>query len=425
MRKIVSWSVLTGCCMVLAVWPAPAAPWARFRGPNGTGVAPDRDIPIKWDEKEGILWKVPIGPGNSSPVVWGDQVFVQSAVADASERKLLCLSAGDGKVLWSRSVTGVPFKTLNRFNTYASSTPAADGERVYVIFWDGEGQTVHAYDFKGNPLWQHNLGPFQSQHGAGASPVVHDGKLFINHDQDGSAAVVALDARTGKRVWEEKRPAFRACYSVPFLLERPGGGPALVVASTAGLTAYHPHDGSTVWNYTWSFQGMALRTVGSPLYHQGMIFAPSGDGGGARDMIAIRADGKGDVTKTHLLWRNRGKKGSLLPYVPTILAHGDHLYYTSDLGVACCAVAKTGEVAWTARLGGGSIFGSPVLIDGKVYAVNENGEVFVFPASPDGLKLLATNELGETVRSSPSVADGRLFLRGEKHLFCIGKAAGK
>ncbi|HXG09173.1 MAG TPA: PQQ-binding-like beta-propeller repeat protein [Gemmataceae bacterium] len=418
--RIGIWLVLVVCCLTLAGWEAFAGNWPRFRGPNGTGTAPDLDVPIRWNERENILWKTALpGPGNSSPVVWGDHIFLQSSTPDARERMLLCLSARDGKILWSRTVPGAPFKKLNPRNTHASSTPAADGERVYTIFWDGNGQTVHAYDFKGTPLWTHHLGTFTSQHGAGASPIVYDGRLYINNDQDGSAAVICLDAATGRQLWEAKRPAFRACYSAPFMLERPGEPPVLIVASTAGITAYNPSNGSEVWNFTWSFPGMALRTVGSPLYHQGLVFACAGDGSGLRHMIAVKADGRGDVSKTHLAWENRDK--SLLPYVPTILARGGHLYYITDtIGLAVCMEAKTGKVVWSERLEG-PVTASPVLIDGKVYAINEAGTVYVFAADPAGFKLLAKNSVDEPVRASPAVADNRLFIRGANHLYCIAK----
>lgn len=420
--KIVLGLGLALCCFTLADFQASADNWPRFRGPNGTGIASDKNIPITWNDKEGVLWKTAIpGSGNSSPIIWGNHVFLQSSTDDAKERMLLCLNASDGKILWSRTVPGGRFVDgkINPRNTYASNTPATDGERVYAIFWDGKGQTVHAFDFKGTPLWQQPLGPFKSQHGSGASPIVYDGKLFINNDQDGTASVVALDAKTGKPVWEVKRPPFRTCYSVPFILERPGEAPALIIASTAGITAYQPDNGNEIWKYSWSFPGMALRTVGSPMYHQGMLFVTGGDGSGLRHMIAVKAEGnKGDITKTHLIWESQDK--AVLPYVPTILTLGDHLYYVNDAGIAFCMEAKTGKPIWNERLGTG-MSSSPIMIDGNVYAVGENGDVYVFPATPKGYQQLGRTSLGEPSRSSPAVADGRLFIRGANHLFCIGK----
>jgi outer membrane protein assembly factor BamB len=202
------------------------------------------------------------------------------------------------------------------------------------------------------------------------------------------------------------------------LLERTGEPTQLIVASTAGLTAYDPKSGLIQWNYKWSFEGMPLRTVASPLCGDGLVFANSGDGGGARDTIAIRADGKGDITSTALVWQQR----RTWPYVPTMLLYGKHIYFVNDQGIAACAVAATGEIVWSERLGG-TVTASPILIDGKVYSVNNDGAMHVFAAEPK-FKLLAKNSLGEAVTATPAVAGQRLFVRGADHLFCIGKPKG-
>jgi outer membrane protein assembly factor BamB len=326
----------------------------------------------------------------------------------------------DGKLLWSRSVPGGPAK-IHAKSSLASSTPATDGERVYTLFWDGSDVTMAAYDFKGNPVWQRELGSFISQHGFGASPVVYDDKVFFANDQDDTAALLALEAKTGKTIWQVPRRAFRACYSSPFLLERPGEAPELIVASTAGVTSYNPQNGSENWNCNWNFVGMPLRTVASPIYSQGLILASSGDGNGARHMMAVRVGGKGDVSKTHMAWEHK----RTFPYVPGMLTAGEYLYYVNDFGLAGCHVLKTGESVWSepVRLGG-DIKACPLLIDGKIYAINELGTVYVFAAEPT-FKLLAKNTLGESVIATPAVADNRLFIRGDSHLFCIGKPAAK
>jgi outer membrane protein assembly factor BamB len=303
-------------------------------------------------------------------------------------------------------------------NSLASSTPATDGKRVYAYFWDGRDTGIHAFDMEGNPLWHYDLGGFTSQHGPGASPIVYQDRVFVLSDQDGASRVVALDAATGNLAWEAARQPFRACYSTPCLLERTGEPTQLIVASTAGLTAYDPKSGLIQWNYKWSFEGMPLRTVASPLCGDGLVFANSGDGGGARDTIAIRADGKGDITSTALVWQQR----RTWPYVPTMLLYGEHIYFVNDQGIAACAVAATGEIVWSERLGG-TVTASPILIDGKVYSVNNDGAVHVFAAEPK-FKLLAKNSLGEAVTATPAVAGQRLFVRGADHLFCIGKPKG-
>jgi outer membrane protein assembly factor BamB len=414
----------TGLCALLVasscwsiVWEssASAAEWARFRGPNGVGIASGKDIPIEWSDKDGILWKVPIGPGNSSPVVWGNRVFLQSASADGKERRLLCLNVADGRIMWSEQVPGNRVRTHNK-NSLASSTPATDGERVYAMFWDGQEMFVYAYDFKGQLVWKRALGSHKSQHGAGVSPMVYRDKVILANDQDGSSVLVAMEAKTGKIAWQVERPAFRACYSTPFLLDQPGQPIELIVGSTAGVASYQPDTGSVNWNWTWRFSGDPLRTVSSPIFNQGMIFANSGDGKGDRHTVAIKAGGTGDVTKNNFVWENK----RVFPYVPCMLAWGDHIYFVNDKGIAACHVAKTGAEVWSERLGNADVTASPVLIDGKIYAINEAGTVFVFPAATT-FKLLGKTSMGEGVMATPAVADNRLFIRGKNNLFCIGK----
>jgi outer membrane protein assembly factor BamB len=401
---------------------AGAENWSRFRGPNGTGVAQDKNIPVQWDEKGGILWKVPIvGLGNSSPIVWGKSLFLQTAASDGKERQLLCLDVTTGQTIWARSVPGAMAKH-NKLNSLASSTPATDGQRVYNAFWDGEEISLVAFDFKGNVVWHRKLGSFTSQHGAGASPVVYKDKVFFANDQDAKSTLLALDAKTGETVWQAGREPYRACYSAPFILERPKAAPELIVTSTTSIRSYDPDNGVPNWNWTWPFVGkMPLRTVASSLYHNDMLFASSGDGGGDRHMVAVNLTissmkGSPPLPWATLAWDNRKD----FPYVPTMLTHGDHLYFVNDRGLAGCFVAKTGQKVWFERLPDATFMASPVLIDGKMYAVSDQGEVFVFAASPT-YQLLAKNSLGETVRATPAVADNRLFLRGQNHLFCIGK----
>jgi hypothetical protein len=398
---------------------ASASNWPRFRGDNGAGLAADKDVPVEWNGS-GVLWKTPLpGVGNSSPVVWGQRVFLQSASTDGKERLLLCLNAADGKVLWTRSVPGSPART-HPLNSLASSTPATDGERVYVMFWDGQDILLYAYDFDGTLLWKRDLGRFTSQHGAGTSPMVHDGKVFLANDHDDAAAVVALGARTGKTLWQAERRPFRACYSTPFVQEKPGGGTELVVCSTTAITAYDPETGRENWTWNWTFTSKrALRTTSSPVAGPGMIFASSGDGSGDRHMVALKLQANGGNAKPSLAWQNKRD----FPYVPTMLVWGDHVYAVNDAGVASCHVARTGAAVWTERLGG-SMRASPILVNGKVYAVSEQGDVYVFPAAPS-FRLLAKNAVGEPVSATPAVADNRLFIRGKTHLFCIGKPAAR
>ncbi|MBL8799013.1 MAG: PQQ-binding-like beta-propeller repeat protein [Planctomycetia bacterium] len=394
-------------CVTFAIEPtAGAADWTRFRGPNGTGVAADKNVPVQWNDQN-ILWKVVLpGGGNSSPIIYGDKLFIQSA--DAKSRMLLCIDVKDGKIIWNKSVPGGTAKTHAK-SSLASSTPATDGERVYCYFWDGKDVSVSAFDFKGNPVWHRVLGAFESQHGAGASPMLVDGKVIVNNDQDGKSELIALDAKTGQPAWQVPRPPFRACYSTPFVLEK-NGKTELIVVSTAGVTSYNPKTGGQNWNWEWKFDGMALRTVGSAVAANGIIFAGSGDGSGARHMVAVRDDGKG------LVWQEK----KVMPYVPCMLTQGEHLYYVNDRGIAGCLDGKTGKEVWSQRLPGTGVFASPVLIDGKIYASSEDGSVTVYEAAP-AFKQLAKNSIPEPILASPAVANDRLYIRGKTTLYCIGK----
>lgn len=408
--------------LVLLIASAPSAmasepTWSRFRGPNGMGTASDMDIPVKFSEQS-VLWKKPIpGSGNSSPVVWGNRLFLQSASKDGKERSLLCLSSLDGKTIWTTTFPTNPSarpKTHAK-NSLASCTPAVDGERVYALFWDGVDMVLYGLDMDGKQLWQRNLGPYKSQHGAGTSPMVYQKKVYVANDQDGEAELLAFDALTGKDVWRAKRPPFRACYSVPFLLEKAGHPTELIVGSTAGVTSYDPDTGHENWNFTsWPWLKTPLRTVASPIAIDGIIIANSGDGSGERNTVAIRPEGKGTLSKEVVLW----SKTKTYPYVPNLLALGEHVYFVNDLGIAGCAVAKTGEIVWSERLGG-NFSASPVLVDGKIYAPSEDGTVYVFQAAPK-YQPLAKNVLDEGFIATPAVASRRLFIRGKNSLYCIG-----
>lgn len=390
-----------------------AADWPRFRGPNGTGVVDDAATPVVW-KKSDVLWSVPIpGVGHSSPIVVGDRAFLQSAAGDGSKRMLVCVDAAKGKVEWVRDVPGAKSK-IHAKNSLASSTPASDGERVFGCFWDGETVTIYAYDFKGNKLWSYPLGSYRSQHGAGMSPVVAAGKVFVNFDQDGDADVVAVDAKTGQKAWTASRKAYRACTSTPFVRELAGGKQELVVASTAGLAGYDPENGNAnwVWNWTWGPGKMALRTVASPLVVGDRIVIASGDGSGTRSTVSVVP---GETPR--LEW----EKTKDTPYVPCPVAKGDHLYWVRDDGFATCAEQKTGNVVWSERIFSKAISSSPILVGDTVFAIAEDGKAVAFKASSAEFEKVGESNVGEAVFASPAAANGKLYIRGAEHLVCIGK----
>ena len=371
-----------------------AANWPRFRGPNGTGEVEDKNLPITFGETENRLWKTAIpGVGHSSPVIWGESLFLQSASKDASERWLICVDTKDGSIRWKTIVPGGK-GTIHQLNSLASSTPATDGERVYSLFWDGKKIAMFAHDFKGNQVWHRDLGDFESQHGVGHSPMVYDGKVIFANDQDGKAVLIALDAKTGEIAWETNRKAFRACYSTPFVMQK-GDAPAeLIVASTAGITSYDPKKGDENWNYTWKFtSSKPLRTVASPSMADGIIYINSGDGDGSRDTIAVKVGSKGADTSKNLLWEAK----KTFPYVPTMLAHGENLFWVNDNGLAGCTVGATGKEVWSERLGE-KVTASPILVNGNIYAVSNAGDVYVFAAS---VSLICSARAASAKRCTP------------------------
>lgn len=398
--------------VLLATLGPLTADWSRFRGPNGTGTAAGKDIPLSWTEKDVVFRATLPGKGHSSPIVVKDRVFLLSATA--GERLVLCLDANTGKEVWAKKAPGAAGKTHPK-SSLASATPCSDGERVYCVFWDGKNNGLFAFTMSGDLVWDRDLGPFVSQHGQGFSPVVVDGRVIVNVDQDGSAVLRAFDAKTGKSAWEAERKAYRACYSTPFVLEQ-NAERQLIVTSTAGITAYQPGDGKELWTCAWAFPGKPLRTVASSVIADGLVFGCSGDGNGDRAMMAVRLGGKGDVSKANVAWT----KDQGTPYVPTLVAHDGHLYGVLDSGQAVCFEAKTGAQVWRSRLAG-SVSASPLLIENRVHVYDEKGDGYVFAASPKGLEVLGKSAVGEDVYATPAVANGRLYVRGAKSLICVGK----
>jgi outer membrane protein assembly factor BamB len=402
--------------------------WDRFRGPNGTGTADDKGIPVSFSANENVLWKVALeGAGNSSPIVWGKRLFLHSASKDGKLRTLLCLDTADGTILWQRSIPGAHV-TIRADSSFASSTPTTDGQAVYVSFWDGKEILVSAYDFQGEKLWSKNLGTFNSQHGAGASPILYKDKLILANDMDKDdfttkvpnarpSMLIALNKQTGALVWETPRTAERTCYSAPFLRQVPGQSePELVVTSTTAVTGYNLESGAKLWEAPWQENGpkSPLRTVASPALLGDILCVTSG-GDAGRFAVGLALPDAGKKEAPQRLWENRKD----FPYVASPLAHGEHFYFVNDVGYAGCYHARTGKRVWFERLADSGFHASPLLIDGKIYAPNAAGDVYVFAADPT-YRLLARNELGEPIRATAAVAGGRLYICGERHLYCVG-----
>ncbi|GAB4135228.1 MAG: PQQ-binding-like beta-propeller repeat protein [Planctomycetaceae bacterium] len=376
--------------------------WTRFRGENGTGISNQKGVPVTWSPGE-VAWNVEIpGVGHSSPVIFGDRVFLTSAIDQGAVRYLHCLDAKTGKRLWSH-VVGFNRSKKHAKSSWASATPVVDESQVYIAFADKENHTLAAYDHEGNLNWRRNLGTFESQHGQGVSPILYKHLVIIPNDQKGPSSVIALNKQTGATVWSTLRHVRRTSYATPMILKRPGKPDQLICASGAmGVTSLNPENGRLNW-MTGEFP---LRTVASPVYAGGLIIQSCGGGGKGKLLIAVTPDGKIKYE------RNR-----VLPYVPTPIAYKDHVYLWNDNGVVSCIEAKTGKNLWTKRLGS-NFSGSPICIDGKLYAMNEQGDVIVIAASPK-YQFLGKTSLGDPSHATPAIANGRLYLRTFHRLICL------
>jgi outer membrane protein assembly factor BamB len=411
-ERIVSYTSLKGPLMILLLAALLAAQdWTRFRGPDGAGLAGDVELPETWTESD-YKWKVSVpGLGHGQPVAWGDKLFLLSSRNDGQERLVLCLSAADGKTLWTAAVPMATHKK-HKDSSYASGTPVVDAERVYAVFASPQQHLVKAFDHSGRELWGADLGPFQSEHGHASSPVLFEGRLIVQNDQIGESSVVAFDAKTGERAWTcPRRPDGKASFSTPTILQRPGKSPELLLSCTAfGLSSIDAASGRP----NWEARVFDKRTVSSPVVAGDLVIGTCGEGSGANTVVAVKLGGKGDVTASHVAWKIQKSA----PYVPTPLVSGNRVYLLHDKGFVSCAEASTGRIVWTDRVGG-SFYGSPVLAGGKLYALSMQGECVVLAAG-DEYKVLGKNPLGEGSHSTPCVAGGRLYLRTFGHLLCVG-----
>lgn len=379
-----------------------AEEWTRFRGPQGTGVSPLKGVPATWTESD-YEWKVELsGKGHSSPVVWGDKLFLTTGTDDG-DRSLLGIDALTGKELWKQTVK-LGTNPLHKKNSYASGTPTVDEARVYVCHADTGRNVVVAYTHDGEPIWTYDVGSFAGQHGQGVSPIVHKELLIVPNDQDGPSSIVALDRKTGKVVWTADRPSREVSYSTPFIFDK-GTQPQLICLSgITGLTALDLKTGKLLW----SGAPLEKRTVGSPIEAGGRIFAICGQGGRGTLMVGIDPQ----TPDAEPIAISKG-----IPYVPTPVAKGDLLFLWTDDGFAACLDVKTRQELWRSRVGG-NYSASPILIDDKIYAVGEDGLVAVVAADRE-FKLYGKSPIGDDAFATPAVANGRVYFRGFRTLAAL------
>ena len=382
--------------------------WPCFRGPNGDGTSNEINLPLKWDSVTNVQWKVPVpGTGHSSPVIWNDRLFLTTAFISSQEKVLLCYNIKDGRLLWQKTVLKGQFEKKHDNNTYASGTPATDGKLVYVSFLDGDNVFVAAYDFEGKQVWVQRPGTFSSPHGYSCSPVLYDNKVIINGNSQGDSFAAALNKSDGKIIWRVSHKNPSHSFSTP-IIRKMAGKTQLIFCGNREISSYNPDNGSRYWFVS----GPSEDFCSSPVYNEkaGLVIVSSA--WPIRNIVAIRPDGEGDVTKSHVVWQSR--EGAY--YVASPATTGEYLISTMTSGKVYCMEASTGKTLWTQDLG--LQYPSSVIAGGLVYMPNDDGVITVIKPGPK-FEPVAKNAIGERMNASPAISNGKIYLRGYKNLYCI------
>ncbi len=413
---------LVSLMVAAAVTLFSGADWPRFLGPTGSAVSDEKGLPTTWSATENIEWKTALpGFGASSPITVAEKIFVTAYSGYGQgkdkvgqmvdlEHHVVCLDGATGKILWDKSTKALlPEEVYKNFfiprHGYASGTPVSDGKAVYAFF----GRSgVYAYTLSGEPLWHAEVGSKTHGWGSGTSPILAGELLIVNASVE-SESVVALEKATGKKVWQTEGIA--ASWSTPALLQLPGGRQELVVSSHSKVRGLDPATGKELW----FCMGIADYICPSVVTHGDVAYVTAGRNPVA---LAVRGGGRGDVTKSHRLWRIAKS-----PFVPTPLYHDGHLYWLTSEGIACCVKADTGEAVYAQRISGlGTVYASLLQADGKLFGVSRTDGAVVLAAGTE-FKELAHNKLGDgsVFNASPLPYRGRLLLRSDQFLYCIGK----
>ncbi len=392
--------------LYLALIP-PSSDWPQFRGPTGQGHSDEQSLPLHWSETSNVRWKVAIpGKGWSSPVVQGDRIWLTTATEEGKSLRAVSIDRNTGAVLQNIEVFRLKSaKLANAKNSFASPTPVIDRDRVYVHFGAfGTACITQA----GEIVWKTRLEYDNGQHGTGGSPALYQDLLIISCDGNDAQFVVALDKLTGKVKWKKSRVGYQA-YTTPLIVKLPAGDQVISPGAFRAV-AYDPRNGKELWQVTY---GEGFSNVPRPVYGDGLVFICTGFQ--QPSLLAVRLDGKGDVTKSKVEWKlDRG-----VPLTPSPLLIGNELYLITDNGIATCLDAKTGKEYWRTRVGGNHS-ASPIYADGRIYFLSEEGETVVL-APGKQLKHLATNQIEGRTLASMAVSSGSFFIRSETHRYRIGK----
>jgi outer membrane protein assembly factor BamB len=408
---------------MLSASVAGAAPWSGWRGVDGTGISTETDLPLNWSASEHVKWKTALPePGNSTPVVHGDRVFITQAVGD--ERLVICYSGKDGKELWRNGAKGVAKEDSHPTNPYCSASPALDDGHVYA--WFGSAG-LYCFDFEGKQVWHVDLGEHRHEWGYSTGPVVQGGICYLNFGPGPRSFLLAVDKGTGKEVWRQdlgkvevtmpRQDGFGAkegvvgSWSVPLLIDA-GDRRELIMSWPEEVRSYDPLSGKVLWRCG----GLNPLVYSTTLFGEGVLVAMGGYGGST---VAVRPGGNGDVTGTHRLWHEPRDSG----HIGSGIIRDGHIYVMNMNGIAQCYELKTGKTVWKERLkgpaGNSESWSSMVLAGDRLYVPNQGSDTFVLRASPK-FEVLAVNSVSDGMtNASLAVSDGRIFIRTHAHLWCI------
>ena len=390
-----------------------AANWPRLRGPGGMGVVAEGNWPREWDAESGlgIVWQsdVPM-PGKSSPIIWGDRIFLSGA--DENNREIMCFRRSDGELLWRTPIPTAlpPGEEVSVFQEtgYAAPTPATDGLQVYALFATAD---LAAVDFEGHLVWSKNLGVPENAYGMASSPILYEGKLLVQFDRaeadDGMSALLAIDPATGETIWRTDRPV-RQSWSTPLVINAPDG-PELITCAAPWVIAYDPELGTELWRAS----GLMGDVAPCPVYDGKAVYVTTEYAAA----MAIRPGGMGDVSETELVWKNEDAQ---LADAVSPVCDGRYFLQVHSVGTITCHDAETGEAVWEHDLGE-TIWASPTLVGDLVYLPLLNGRMLIFPLA-DRFEEAASGSLPGEVYATPAFLDGRLYFRTTERLYCVGSS---
>ena len=384
-----------------------------WRGPRGDGSTLEKNLPTKWSATENVAWKTEIaGLGHSTPIVWDDKIFLTTALEESQDRVLICLNRKDGKNLWQKTVVTSPLEKKHKENSYASTTPATDGQMVYVSFLEGtQTVVVAAYDFAGNLKWKKTPTTFKSDWGFASTPVIWQDRILLACCSKINGEILALDKKTGETLWMVKSAKPNQAFSPPYIREM-AGKMQMVIQANEGISSYDPKTGKELW----TTEGPSKEFISTPVYNDASGILLGSSSWDKKIAVGIKPDGEGNVTESKIAWKS--KDG---PWIASAVSLGAYFFFFSPTPKSLnCWKAATGESVW--QLKDVAIHHSSPLLtaDGLIYFASDDGIVRIVKASPQ-MELVATNVMGENVYASPVAHEGQILLRTFKALYCIGK----